>query len=185
MNRIISILPEDNIWFLFLSTNSELVNKLLLRDHALSRAPGPRFNEESPRSEVPPRKPPLKRYPPFTSFSVDVDDLKNHYQANPAEETMSGFSKVKHMARFGRPRWSAYDKPEHIARLKLIGGSKDAEYDPKDRDHVFAALSFRLGLDVDLTSPTAYPLSLCCELAYANCHESDSLHGTSSHQDTR
>lgn len=157
LNRIISTLStDDNIWFLFLSTDSRLDTQLLSPGCAL---PGSKFNEQSARSEGPLGSPLLKHYPPFTSFTVDVDDLKNHYQANPDEETMSDFSKVKHMARFGRPLWSAYDRPEHVARLKLIGSSKGAQYNPKDRDHVFAALSFRLGLDVNLTSPIAYPLS--------------------------
>ena len=156
LNRMISVLSKGNVWFLFLSTESRL-DKLLPPDRTIKRAPGP--NEQSSRSEGPVRRLPLKRYPPFTSFAVDVDDLKNHYQANPAEETMSSFSKLTHLGRFSRPLWLAYDRPERIAGLKLIGGRKDDQYDPKDRDHVFATLSFRLCLDVDLMSPIAYPLS--------------------------
>lgn len=81
-------------------------------------------------SEAPLRQPPLKRHPPFTGFAVDVDDLKQ-LSGQSAEEMLPGFSKVKHIARFSRPLWSAYDRSEHIARLKLIGSSKDAKYDPR------------------------------------------------------
>ena len=61
LNRIISILSEDNVWFLFLSTESRLGNEIF-SNRARSRTPGPEFNEPSSRSEGPLREP-LKRYP--------------------------------------------------------------------------------------------------------------------------
>ena len=33
------------------------------------------------------------------------------------------------MAKFGRPFWLAYGRPDHIARIKIIGGSPSRAYD--------------------------------------------------------
>jgi hypothetical protein len=34
-----------------------------------------------------------------------------------------------HMAKFGRPLWLAYGHPDHIARIKIIGGNPSRAYD--------------------------------------------------------
>lgn len=78
------------------------------------------------------REPSLDHFPPFTSFAVDMHDLKNGFQINPSDETesMSAFSKVSHMGKFGQALWSAYDEPDLIAEAKLIGGTR--VYDPNN-----------------------------------------------------
>src|SRR5438046_442333 len=45
-----------------------------------------------------------------------------------------------------------------VARSKLIGGRKPANFMPQGSDQVFAALSFRLSLDVCLENPITLPL---------------------------
>jgi len=37
---------------------------------------------------------------------------------------MEIFSTTEHMAKFGRPLWSAYKSPEGIAAAKLVGGGQ-------------------------------------------------------------
>lgn len=78
-----------------------------------------------------------------------------------ARKTLKNYASVDHMVLFGRPLWSAYVKsPEDlakIARVKLLGESD--RYNAKDRNHVFAVLSFRLSLDVLLQNPVSLPLS--------------------------
>jgi hypothetical protein len=72
----------------------------------------------------------------------------------------SEFSEPRYMARFGRPLWYAYNDVKtmnYVARLKLVGG-KEAPFDPRNTDHVFASLSFRLSLDVCLQNPAVIPL---------------------------
>ncbi|ODM22405.1 hypothetical protein SI65_03251 [Aspergillus cristatus] len=71
LNRILSVISEEHkIWYLFLSM--ELKLDALLR--ALPLVSGP--NQPSSRLAVPLSDPPLERYPPFTSFAVDMKDLK-------------------------------------------------------------------------------------------------------------
>lgn len=76
---------------------------------------------------------------------------------------MSRFTEPKHMAMFGRPLWFAYyndDEMSSLAKLKLVGGMQNKkEYDAKDVHHVFAALSFRLSLDVCLRNPRMLTLT--------------------------
>ena len=64
------------------------------------------------------------------------------------------------MAMFGRPLWFAYDDKDmdSLAKLKLAGGKQGKVYNAKDVQHVFAALSFRLSLDVCLKNPRTLPL---------------------------
>lgn len=155
LNRIISVISEHHkMWYLFLSTASSL-DALLPPDRVMPQASAP--NRPSLRLVDRDTQPLLNRFPPFTSFAVDMEDLKNGFLVNPTDESMSAFSKVTHMGRFGRALWSAYSRPDLVACEKLIGGKK--EYNPTNRDHVFAVLSIRLCLDVDISNPITYPLS--------------------------
>src|SRR5204862_3641352 len=67
------------------------------------------------------------------------------------------------MALFGRRLWHAYsnaDEMHQVAKLKLIGGRGGRTwYDPKNEDHVLAALSFRICLDLCLQNPRTLPLA--------------------------
>src|SRR5208282_1232204 len=79
------------------------------------------------------------------------------------DKSLLDFSQQEHMALFGRRLWYAYRDPEemrNVAKLKLIGGRHGSvRYDPKDENHVLAALSFRLCLDLCLQNPRTLPLA--------------------------
>jgi hypothetical protein len=62
------------------------------------------------------------------------------------------------MAKFGRPLWLAYSRPDHVARIKIIGGNPSRVYDAYNEHHVFAAMSVRLCIDVNLANPLSLPL---------------------------
>jgi hypothetical protein len=91
-------------------------------------------------------------------LQLDIEDRKR--MLNPDSRTkelrkkMNEFAQLEHMAMFGRPLWFGYDPKQMIelAKLKLVGG-QGTEYNYRDVHHVFAALSFRLSLDVRLQDP--------------------------------
>ncbi|ODM16029.1 hypothetical protein SI65_08463 [Aspergillus cristatus] len=72
---------------------------------------------------------------------------------------MNDLSRDDHMARFGRPLWLVYRKPDKIARAKIIGSRFGEPYHPEDRDHAFAILSVRVCLDLNLANPITLPVS--------------------------
>jgi len=57
-------------------------------------------NQPSSHLAVPFSDPRLERYPPFTSFVVDMKDLKNGFHIKFADESMSLFSEIRHNSRF-------------------------------------------------------------------------------------
>ena len=77
------------------------------------------------------------------------------------DKKMNEFAQPEHMAMFGRPLWFGYDPAEmnRLAKLKLVGGRQGTPYNAKDVHHVFAALSFRLSLDVCLQNPRTHSLA--------------------------
>src|SRR5205085_143348 len=107
----------------------------------------------------------LARFPPFLALQLDVEDRRKMLNQESMDselcKPMCRFSEPKHMAMFGRPLWFAYDDVEmgSLAKLKLIGGKQNKEYDAEDVHHVFAALSFRLSLDVCLHNPRTLTLT--------------------------
>jgi hypothetical protein len=75
-------------------------------------------------------------------------------------KSLNEFAEPKHMAQFGRPLWFAYEDPKYmmaVAKLKLLGGKSKIAYNGRNIQHVFAAVSFRLSLDVCLQNPTTHP----------------------------
>lgn len=166
LNRIISCLKEYPVWFFFLSTNSRIEDlfpsdEMRFKGNSGHRASaGKSFHQPSPESES---EPPLKRIPPFVALQLDIED-RRVMRENPnleLQKPIRDFADARHMAQFGRPLWNAYaDNPEElykIARRKLIGENK--RYDPANPNHVVAALSFRLSLDVCLQGTVGIPLS--------------------------
>ncbi|KAN0086832.1 hypothetical protein V8E54_000520 [Elaphomyces granulatus] len=158
LNRLISCISTSHrVWCFFLSTNSNL-DQLLPPDHAsreesTTDQPSWRWNFR------------LKRYPPFTEFAVDILDVRNRFLLAPKDEVMSQFIRPTHMAKFGRPLWLAYSRPDHVARIKIIGGNPSRAYDAYNENHVFAAMSVRLCIDVNLANPpfvTETPHSFLC-----------------------
>lgn len=149
-NRMISLISRNRkFWYLFLSTKSKL-QVMMPPDHAVR--PGGSSGSFPGGS--------LGMFPPFTAFAVDINDLQRGVRFKPAEERLAMFTTLEHMARFGRPLWGAYDRPDVIAESKLIGGAGDVKsFDAEHRDQVFAVMSARLCLDVSLLNPIALPLS--------------------------
>ena len=107
----------------------------------------------------------LSLFPPFVSFRLDIEDRKRMLEPESREKELSkpmaGFSEPSHMSMFGRPLWFTYggpDKLEEVAKWKLLGGRRHTKYDPDDKHHVLAVLSFRVALDVCLENPVSLPL---------------------------
>lgn len=101
----------------------------------------------------------MKRFLPFTEFTVDIPDIKRRLLFSLQKERLNDFVSDSHLARFGCPLRLAYHESDKIARTKLIGSRFGEVYRPEDRDHVFAVLSVRICLDLDLVNPVAVPVS--------------------------
>lgn len=96
LNRLISCISMDHsVWYFFLSTESK-PDQILPPDYGPRDEPAP--DRPSWRGEFR-----LKRYPPFTEFTVDIPDVKEGFLLTPEKEVMSRFASPEHMARFGRP----------------------------------------------------------------------------------
>lgn len=108
----------------------------------------------------------MSRLPPFVALPLDIGVRRNMRDARAREaELQKPFSeimKINHLAMYGRPLWLAYTQiPRELyslASAKLLGGIKGS-YQPFDKFHVFAALSFRLSLDVCVQNPGAVSLN--------------------------
>ncbi|KIX02497.1 uncharacterized protein Z518_08438 [Rhinocladiella mackenziei CBS 650.93] len=163
LNRIISCLKKFRAWSFFLSTES-LIGHLvppnnIIRTGDYSRDRSARVSFTRPAE--------LMRFPPFVSLQLDIEDRRR--MQNPIlrkEELLKPlktFAELGHMAQFGRPLWHAYAYEGHdmikLAKLKLIGGQQGGNYNASNRNHVFAALSFRLSLDVCLQNPCTISLT--------------------------
>jgi hypothetical protein len=103
-----------------------------------------------------------KRFPPFVALQLDVEDRRRMQNSAGREEELrkplSTFAEPRHMAIFGRPLWYAYENAgnmNNVAKLKLLGGEQRSKFNHNNKDHVFAALSFRLALDVCLQNPNS------------------------------
>ena len=155
LNRIISIISENHkVWYFLLSTESK-IEQLLPPDSTTREKRGePSPDRPSWRGNFQ-----LQRFPPFTKYTVDIPDINNDLRFTPRQEYLEMFGAVGHMAKFGRPLWRAYNRPDELASIKLIGGNPNKTYNPDDRNHVFAALSVRLCLDLNLANPITLPLS--------------------------
>jgi hypothetical protein len=164
LNRIVSCLKEYRMWSFFLSTES-LVGHLVPPTDATPT--GDYLRDPSARLPFDEDVTQLKRFPPFVALQLDVEDRRRmqdrELKKKELEKPLQTFATLEHMALFGRPLWYAYaDRSEDmikLAKLKLLGGQKGAQYTPDDPDHVFAALSFRLSLDVCLQNPSTVSLT--------------------------
>jgi hypothetical protein len=149
LNRIISCISEERIWYFFLSTHSKL-DQVLPPDNA-------------PRNKAAPHQPSyrgentLERYPPFSMFTIDIPDYARNFRFTPENESMSEFTSAEYMKQFGRPLWLAYPRPDIIAAQKIIGASQS--FNHSNTDHVFAILSVRLCLDINLANVRAVSLA--------------------------
>lgn len=99
------------------------------------------------------------------SFRLDLEDRKRmlvkESKAEELSKRMADFSKPKHFSMIGRPLWLAFEGPDTLQQVaggKLLGGRRHAKSDSNDTDHVLAALSSRVALDVCLQNPVSLPL---------------------------
>ncbi|KAK2805879.1 hypothetical protein FQN51_008653 [Onygenales sp. PD_10] len=162
-NRVISLLKDLPIWFLYLSTESR-IERIFPPETGQSRptetfvtAPSPRLGEEDGSS--------LARPTPFLAFPLDVrahmlmlDKDKRRVELSKPFVT---FDQADNLVLYGRPIWTVYkDQPQQLLSLaqKNLLGSGDS-YDPTNEDHVFAILSFRVLLDICLENPMAASLA--------------------------
>ncbi|KKK21711.1 hypothetical protein ARAM_007644 [Aspergillus rambellii] len=161
LNRVISFLTTLPIWFFFLSTESH-VRQLLPPDNetrtgSYVHVPSARLGVRS--------KELLRRFPPFLAFQLDIEDRNNMANGHMEKElarSFTEFTKPEHLAMFGRPLWHGYQTSHlvhDLARLKLVGGKTGERYNGNNVDHVFAALSFRVSLDVCLQNPRTIELT--------------------------
>lgn len=167
LHRIISCLKDLPIWFFFLSTEYQL--RMLLPANSIERTddfvsdPSCRVGGEADSI--------LEHFPPFLAFQLDVENRRKMWDADSRKVELAmcldEFAAPEHMAKFGRPLWHEYEPTEmkKLAKMKLVGDKRStdgqprrAPYDPKNVDHVFAALSFRLSLDPCLQTPAALSL---------------------------
>jgi hypothetical protein len=163
LNRIIGCLKGYLLWSFFLSTES-LIGQLLPPGNA--KLTGNYLADTSARRALDKTKPLLKRFPPFVALQLDVEDRRRMQDPDRRVEELrkplSDFADPRHMALFGRPLWYAYENPadmNRLAKLKLLGGKQLSTFDHTNEHHVFAALSFRLSLDVCLQNPTSISLT--------------------------
>lgn len=160
LNRILSCLKTHPIWTFFLSTESS-ISHLIPPDTDKPADPQTNSSRQGERGDT---AHPLERFPPFLALQMDIEDRRRvmnpDLEAAEFSKPFSDFSEPRYMARFGRPLWYAYHDVQtmnDVARLKLVGDKK-APFDPGNKDHVLASLSFRLSLDVCLQNPTVIPL---------------------------
>ncbi|KIX08960.1 uncharacterized protein Z518_00038 [Rhinocladiella mackenziei CBS 650.93] len=164
LNRVISCLKKFRAWSFFLSTES-LVGYLVPPSNIIRT--GDYLLDPSARISFKETKTELMRFPPFVSLQLDVEDRRK--MQNPTlrkkelRKSLKEFANLDHMAQFGRPLWYVYANEGQgmieLAKLKLIGGQQQGYYNSDDPNHVFAALSFRLSLDVCLQNPVTISLT--------------------------
>ena len=170
LNRIMSCLRHKSIWMILASTQSQIKNLLppadMVRHHGGSghsvRIHG-RSDEEA--VEVRRQSKQLKCLKPFSLFPFDVRRRLYEPQNTEAKRKefyvpVQDYLQVAQIKILGRPLWAAYDDIDvlKVARVKLLGGS-DPDYDPSNKNHVFAVMAARVSLDVAIASPRAYSFS--------------------------
>ena len=170
LNRVMSCLRHKSIWMIFASTQSQIKN-LLPSAHIISHQGGSDHSvgvfDERDDAMVMSRGQCklLKCLKPFILFPFNV-----RHQLHEPKTTEVGrkefyvpvqdYLQVAQIKSFGRPLWAAYDDIDvlKVATTMLLGGF-DYEYDPSDKNHVFAVMAARVSLDVAITNPQAYSFS--------------------------
>ena len=169
LNRIISCLETLPMWFFFLSTESQVgilipANDAERTGNFASKPSRRHANTMRSTRRATTEVSSLKRFPPFLGLQLDVEDRRRMLDLDSRTEElqkkMNDFALPEHMAMFGRPLWFRYDPTamNELAKVKLVGG-QETPYDARNADHVFAALSFRLSLDVCLQNPRTLSLA--------------------------
>jgi hypothetical protein len=109
------------LWFFILSTESKV--EYLLPPDRLTREEEEGVDYSNAPSARSPGDdlylgPVLRLFPPFVAFRLDVEDkrLMQFPMARAIElsKPMADFSKLEHMAIFGRPLWRAYENTDEM-----------------------------------------------------------------------
>jgi hypothetical protein len=165
LNRIIGCLKRYPLWSFFLSTESSIGQ--LVPPGNVERTGNHQVDPSARLAlDLDVTKLPLKRFPPFVALQLDVEDRRRMQNSPGRDEELrkplSDFAEPRHMTLFGRPLWYAYEKADdmnRVAKLKLLGGKQFSKFDHNNENHVFAAMSFRLALDVCLQNPSSVSLA--------------------------
>jgi hypothetical protein len=158
LNRIIGHLKTLPMWFFFLSTDPQVGMFIPMKD-----VEEPSYSYDS-SVRIAASRLSFGRFPPFLGLQLDVEDRKRMLDPDShmkeLDKKMNEFAQPEHMAMFGRPLWSGYGPADmnQLAKRKLVGDRRWTLYNAKDVNHVFAALSFRLSLDVCLQNPRTQSL---------------------------
>ena len=170
LNRVMSCLRHKAIWMIFASTQSQIKN-LLPPAHIISHEGDSghsfrAFDEEDDATvRLGGETKRLKCLQPFSLFPFDVRRRLHEPKDTEAKREefyvpVQDYLQVAHIKRFGRPLWAAFDDTDvlKLAAVKLLGGP-DHEYDPSNRNHVFAVMATRVKLDVAIANPRAFSFS--------------------------
>ena len=165
--RVISCLKNFKIWWFILSTEPKIEDLLPIDDYGPD---GQSSNERhSTRYGLPisvgheKRRVVLKRVPPFSAFTLSID--YNHKVRPSTEDGVANwpirdFALAAHMALIGRPLCAFLRNEgelDKIPQRKLLGGP--SKFLLENLNHAFAALAFRLALDVCIENRVSLPLS--------------------------
>lgn len=140
LRRVLGVLRQYPIWALFLSTESHIEHFA----QASSADSSSRIREGV-----------LARVDPFCGLQMDIEMNRRYNNESLREVEMrkplSQFATAEHMAMYGRPLWLAYKNSptllRHMAICKLLDVHDGSRYDPKNQNHVFAAIASRVSLD--------------------------------------
>ncbi|KAF8430602.1 hypothetical protein BGX38DRAFT_1146839 [Terfezia claveryi] len=159
LRRILRVLRQQPIWTFLLSTDS-----------AMDLLAKPSNEEQSQRLVIHQ----LGRYDPFIALQLDLSMVEkmSSCKGQLLRTPLNGFSTPEHMAMFGRPLWAMYEKCAihtiHTFALAKLFNS-DGSYNPANKDHVFAAMAYRLSLDpttsvVDSSAKNLARRAVCAHL---------------------
>ncbi|KAF8533047.1 hypothetical protein BDD12DRAFT_529365 [Trichophaea hybrida] len=140
INRVLRSIIHQPLWVVYMSTQTRI-------DLFVTRQ-----NEDS-SARV--QYGPLQRLPPFMSFELHLEERKRCAERGSAEllKPISQYRTVDHMTGFGRPLWRIYAQRPYsalaeFAMFKLLRGN--TEYNPRNVNHVFAAIASRISIDPTL-----------------------------------
>ena len=170
LNRVMSCLPHRSIWMILALTQSQIKNLLppahIVRDRGGSGHSSRGFDERQDATVdlIDETKQP-RCLKPFSQFPFDVRSQFYEPKATKASREefyvpVKNYLQVAHIKRLGHPLWAAYEDIDvlKMAAVKLLGGP-DHEYDPSNKNHVFAVMAARVNLDVAIANPRAYLFS--------------------------
>ncbi|KAF8535758.1 hypothetical protein BDD12DRAFT_891842 [Trichophaea hybrida] len=140
INRVLRSIICQPLWVVYMSTQTRI-------DLFVAR------QNENSSARV--QYGPLQRLPPFMSFELHLEERKRCAERGSAEllKPISQYRTVDHMTGFGRPLWRIYAQRPYsalaeFAMFKLLRGN--TEYNPRNVNHVFAAIASRISIDLTL-----------------------------------